>query len=160
VQQAVHEYLELGPLLIKGDLANPVIEKFFDPNGIVVVEAKRKDVNGQCTKKGNDCRGYEVRDSRWNDMKASMYLLGNAFRINQTKAPDNLPTVQAAKVFFTKVNAMEKRISKNDKSAIQYYADSLDILDKYLDLVELPPIDSGHYEQEFSTLVGEAARIT
>jgi hypothetical protein len=55
---------------------------------------------------------------------------------------------------------MEKRISKNDKSAIQYYADSLDILDKYLDLVELPPIDSGHYEQEFSTLVGEAARIT
>ena len=89
-----------------------------------------------------------------------MYLLGNAFRINQTKAPDNLPTVQAAKAFFTKVNAMEKRISKNDKSAIQYYADSLDILDKYLDLVELPPIDSGHYEQEFSTLVGEAARIT
>jgi hypothetical protein len=70
VQQAVHEYLELGPLLIKGDLTNPVIEKFFDPNGIVVVEAKRKDVNGQCTKKGNDCRGYEVRDSRWNDMKA------------------------------------------------------------------------------------------
>jgi hypothetical protein len=48
----------------KGDLANLVIEKFFDPNGIVVVEAKRKDVNGQCTKKGNDCRGYEVRDSR------------------------------------------------------------------------------------------------
>ena len=89
-----------------------------------------------------------------------MYLLGNAFRINQTRAPDNLLTVQAAKVFFTKVNAMEKRISKNDKSAIQYYADSLDILDKYLDLVELPPIDSGHYEQEFSTLVGEAARIT
>jgi hypothetical protein len=57
-----------------------------------------------------------------------MYLLGNAFRINQTRAPDNLPTVHAAKVFFTKVNAMEKRISKNDKSAIQYYADSLDIL--------------------------------
>jgi hypothetical protein len=89
-----------------------------------------------------------------------MYLLGNAFRINQTKAPDNLPTGQAAKAFFTKVNAMEKRISKNDKSAIQDYANSLDILDNYLDLVELPPIDSGHYEQEFSTLVGEAARIT
>ena len=33
-------------------------------------------------------------------MKASMYLLGNAFRINQQKAPDNLPTVKAAKAFF------------------------------------------------------------
>jgi hypothetical protein len=164
VQQAVHEFLQLGPLVLKGDLTNPVIATFFDPNGIVVVEAKRKDVNGQCTKKGNDCRGLEVRDSRWNDMKASMYLLGNAFRINQTKAPDNLPTVQAAKAFFKQVDAFEKRIVKKpkegDQVAIQYYAQSLDILDKYLDLVELPPIESGHYDQEFSTLVGEAARIT
>lgn len=127
------------------------------------MEAKRKDVSGQCTKKGGDCRGVEVRDSRYNDMKASMYLLGNAFRINQTKAPDNLPTVQAAKAFFRQMDAMEKRVKNpktNDPTSIQYYANALDILDKYLDLVELPPTESGHYDQEFSTLVGEAARIT
>lgn len=70
----------------------PVIQTFFDPNGIVVVPAKRKDVNGQCTKKGNDCKGKEIRDSRYNDMKASMYLLGNAFRTDQQKPPDRLRT--------------------------------------------------------------------
>lgn len=68
--------------------------------GLVVVAAKRQDINGQCTKKDGSCKGKEVRDSTYNDLKASMYLLGNAFRINQTKAPDNLPTVKAAKAFF------------------------------------------------------------
>jgi hypothetical protein len=76
------------------------IQLFFDVNGVVVVKAKNQSINGQCTKKDNSCKGKEIRDSRWNDMKASMYLLGNAFRINQTKAPDNLPTVRAAKAFF------------------------------------------------------------
>jgi hypothetical protein len=27
-------------------------------------------------------------------------------------------------------------------------------------LVELPPTESGHYDKEFSTLVGESSRIT
>merc|ERR1712087_214683 len=130
----------------------------------VVIEAKRKDINGQCTKKDGNCKGKEVRDSRYNDMKTSMYLLGNAFRINQTKAPDNLPTVQAAKAFFKEMDAMEKAVvkkpKKNDPKAVARYANALDILDIYLDLVELPPTSSGHYDQEFSTLVGESSRLT
>jgi hypothetical protein len=77
--------------------------------GLVVVEAKRQDINGQCTKKDGACKGKEVRDSIYNDLKVSMYLLGNAFRINQTKAPDNLPTVQAAKAFFKEM--VRRRIS-------------------------------------------------
>jgi hypothetical protein len=92
VQQAVHEFLEMGALIVKGDLNNPIVSTFFDVNGVVVVEAKRKDVNGQCTKKDNECKGREIRDSRWNDMKASMYLLGNAFRTDQQKPPDRLRT--------------------------------------------------------------------
>jgi hypothetical protein len=74
------------------------------------VQAKRQDINGQCTKKDGSCKGKEVRDSLYNDMKASMYLLGNAFRINQTKAPDNLPTVQAAKAFFKEMVRMHQGI--------------------------------------------------
>jgi hypothetical protein len=93
VQQAVHEFLQMGALIIKGEMSNPMISTFFDVNGIVVVEAKRKDVNGQCTKKDNECKGREIRDSRWNDMKASMYLLGNAFRTDQQKPPDRLRTL-------------------------------------------------------------------
>lgn len=165
VQQAVHEYLAMGPAVIKGDMNDPQIQLFFDINGVVVVPAKRKDINGVCTKKDNNCKGQEIRDSRWNDMKASMYLLGNAFRINQQKAPDNLPTVRAAKAFFKEIDAMEKSVkakkpSSMDKAAIGHYAAGLDILDTYLDLVELPPTDSGHYDKEFNTLVGESARIT
>jgi hypothetical protein len=90
VQQAVHEFLELGPTVVKGDMSVATIQTFFDPLGVVVVPAKRKDVNGQCTKKDGDCRGKEIRDSRYNDMKASMYLLGNAFRTDQQKPPDRL----------------------------------------------------------------------
>jgi len=164
VQQAVHEFLAMGPAVIKGDMTNPEIQLFFDIKGVVVVPAKRKDINGSCTKKDKDCKGREIRDSRWNDMKASMYLLSNAFRINQQKAPDNLPSVRAAKAFFKEIDAMEKLVMKKpktyDKAAIGHYAAAVEILDTYLDLVELPPPDSGHYDKEFDTLVGKSSRIT
>jgi hypothetical protein len=44
------------------------IQLFFDPLGVVIVPAKRKDILGVCTKKDNDCKGKEIRDSRYNDM--------------------------------------------------------------------------------------------
>ena len=82
----------------------------------------------------------------------------------------NLPpiffrTVKAAKAFFAEMNLMEKSVVKknpkqNDLEAVGHYAAALDILDQYLDLVELPPTASGHYDKEFDTLVGESARIT
>eukprot|EP00977_Amphora_coffeiformis_P011308 scaffold2720_cov173-Amphora_coffeaeformis.AAC.15 len=162
VQEAVHEFVLMGEDVVKADMSSSRIQNFFDPNGAVIVEAKRKDVNGQCTKKDNDCRGKEVRDSRYNDMKASMYLLGNAFRTDQQKPPDRLPTVKAAKAFFKEMDAMEKCVKKkktNDKEAVGHYVAALDILDQYLDLVELPPIDGGYYDQAFDTRVGETARI-
>jgi hypothetical protein len=103
VQQAVHEFLDVGTEMTKSgksggggaDLTAPMIQLFFDPLGTVIVAAKRKDVNGQCTKKDGDCKGREIRDSRYNDMKASMYLLANAFRTDQQKAPDRLRTCVA-----------------------------------------------------------------
>lgn len=56
--------------------------------------------------------------------------------------------------------AVVKKPKKKDPAAVGHYANALDILDTYLDLVELPPTDSGHYDQEFNTLVGETSRIT
>ena len=170
VQAAVHDFLLIGPEVVKGDMKSDAIQAFFDPKGLVVVEARRQDVNGQCTKKNADCKGAEVRDSKYNDMKTSMYLLGNAFRINQTKAPDSLPTVKAAKAFFKEMDAMEKRVMKAskkakegggpDKEAVGHYLAAFEILDEYLDLVELPPTDSGNYDKEFSRAVGASSRIT
>jgi len=116
VQQAVHEFLEMGPVVVKADMTDPMIQKFFDAEGVVVVEARNQSINGQCTKKDASCKGAEIRDSRYNDMKASMYLLGNAFRINQQKAPDNLPTVQAAKAFFKGDGCNGKKCKKETEN--------------------------------------------
>ena len=74
-------------------------------------------------------------------------------------------TVRAAKAFFQQMDEMEKRVRVKkpktlDNDAQQYYVTAYRILDAYLDLVELPPLDSGHYDQEFDTMVGETARIT
>lgn len=163
VQQSVHEFLLLGPEIVQADFSQPMIQHFFDPKGLVVVAAKRKDVNGQCTKKNGDCKGSEIRDSIYNDMKTSMYLLANAFRLNQTKAPDNLPSVRAAKKFFKEMDLVEKAATKkrkNDRDSVVHFAAALEALDAFLDLVELPPTDSNWYEQEFDRAVGSSARIT
>ena len=144
-------------------LTHCYLQDFFDVTKTVVIEGKKKDINGVCTKKDGDCKSASIYDSRYNDMKTTMYLLGNAFRINQTKAPDNLPTVKAAKKFFKVMNKFEFKLSKkqlSESDAKGMFADALDILDEYLDLVELPPTESGHYDKEFSTLVGETSRIT
>jgi len=163
VQASVHEFLLLGPEVVQADFSQPKIQNFFDPLGLVVVEAKRKDINGQCTKQDKNCKGKEIRDSIYNDMKTSMYLLANAFRLNQTKAPDNLPSVRAAKKFFKEMDFVEKAAKKgrkNDRESVVHFAAALEALDCFLDLVELPPSDSGHYDQTFDRAVGTSARIS
>jgi len=163
VQASVHEFLLLGPEILQADFSQPKIQNFFDPKGLVVVAAKRKDINGSCTKKDSNCKGQEIRDSFYNDMKTSMYLLANAFRLNQTKAPDNLPSVRAAKKFFKEMDLVEKSAKKgrkNDRDSVVHFAAALEALECFLDLVELPPTDSGWYEQEFNRAVGSSARIT
>lgn len=74
VQQAVHDFLSMGPDVVKGEPQAAAIQFFFDPQGVVVVPAKKKDINGQCTKKDGDCRGKEIRDSRFNDMVSKREL--------------------------------------------------------------------------------------
>jgi len=133
VQQAVHEFLDMGSAVVSADMTDPTIQHFFDTEGTVIVEARNQSINGQCTKKNQSCKGAEVRDSRYNDMKATMYLLGNAFRINQQKAPDNLPTVRAAKAFFKEMDKMEKNVKKKPKKkdveSVKIYATALELLD-------------------------------
>jgi hypothetical protein len=69
-----------------------------------------------------------------------------------------------SKCFFNR-DAFEKSVvtkkpKTKDLAAVGHYAAALDILDTYLDLVELPPTESGHYDKEFDTLVGASSRIT
>ena len=72
VQQGVHEFLAMGKDVVNGDMTAESIQHFFDPLGTVVVTSKRSDIRGQCTKKDQNCRGKEIRDSRYKDM-VSLY---------------------------------------------------------------------------------------
>ena len=64
VQQAVHEFLLLGPSVVKGDIGSTALADFFDPQGIVVVEGLSFTKEGKktCLKKADGgCKGEEVR---------------------------------------------------------------------------------------------------
>lgn len=58
------------------------------------------------------------------------------------------------------VEKAAKKKRKNDKDSVVHFAGALQALDEFLDLVELPPTNSGWYEQEFDRAVGSSARIT
>eukprot|EP00804_Cyclotella_cryptica_P026328 CCRYP_007665-RA/>CCRYP_007665-RA protein AED:0.41 eAED:0.41 QI:168/1/1/1/0.5/0.66/3/761/169 len=60
VQEAVHEFLLMAPAVIKGDLTDPTVQDFFDVTKTVVVEGKKKDINGICTKKDGDCKSTDI----------------------------------------------------------------------------------------------------
>jgi hypothetical protein len=46
------------------------------PSGIDIVEGKKKDINGVCTKKDGNCKSTTIYDLRYkNDMKTSMSLI-------------------------------------------------------------------------------------
>ena len=52
------------------------MQDFFDVTKTVVVEGKKKDVNGVCTKKDGDCRAQNIYDSRFNDMVSACGVVG------------------------------------------------------------------------------------
>lgn len=43
VQQGVHDFIAMGPELVKADTTGEKVKFFFDTDGVVVVEAKRQD---------------------------------------------------------------------------------------------------------------------
>ena len=56
---------------------------------------------------------------------------------------------------------LEKALKKKNVKGVQAaYLKGLDVLDGYLDLVELPPVESGNYDKTFERGVGSSARIT
>jgi len=58
VQEAIRQYLILGPAIVKGDVSSGVVQQFFDKAGIVTVEGVPGAIlaNGKCaTKKVRTC---------------------------------------------------------------------------------------------------------
>lgn len=142
VKQGVFEFLALGAAVKKGELSDPRITDFFSDN-IQVVSARQKR---QCVGSGKECQVDEKFSSRWEDMKLSMYLLGNAFRMDSGKPPEKVKQVKEAKAFTSQVEKLRAAAKKGDrKTAALSYAAAIEALDIYLNDVELPPTFTDEY---------------
>ena len=143
VKQGVFEFLGVGEAIKKGDLTSLAIEDFFSDN-IKVQERRNKK---QCLALDkSSCVVDEKFSSRWEDMKLSMFLLGNAFRMDSGKPPEKVKQVKEAKAFTTQVEKLRKATFNGDrKTAALSYAAALEALEIYLNDVELPPTFAPDY---------------
>jgi len=99
---------------------------------------------------GNDdaCTTKEKYSSRWEDMKLSMFLLGNAFRTDSGKPPEKVKQVKEAKAFFGQVDKLQKARMKGDrKGTALAYAASIEALEAFLNDVDLPPTFAPDYKE-------------
>jgi len=77
----------------------------------------------------------------WKDASAAGYLLANAFRRSSSTPPDNLPSVKKWKAFAKEVENLQKSTKKKDVNSIKSaYQKAEDLLDPYLESVELPAV--------------------
>lgn len=77
----------------------------------------------------------------WKDSSAAGYLLANAFRRSSSTPPDNLPSVKKWKAFAKEVETLQKTLKKKDTKIVKSaYTKAEDLLDPYLEAVELPPV--------------------
>lgn len=145
VKQGVFEFLAVGEAIKKGQLTSPAINDFFADN--LKVQDKRK--KKQCLSLDDStCAVAEKFSSRWEDMKLSMFLLGNAFRMDSGKPPEKVKQVKEAKAFTSQVEKLRKATASGDrKTAALSYAAALEALEIYLNDVELPPTYAPDYSQ-------------
>ena len=128
----------------QGDLKSEDISDFFADT--IVTARKRTKTN--CLSPGTSaCDIQEKSTSRWEDMKLSCFLLGNAFRVDSGKPPEKVKQVKEAKVFFSEVEKVKKAKDSGDKkSARIHYAAAREALDIYLNDVDLPPTSFPDYK--------------
>ena len=142
VKQGVYEYLLVGDAIKKGNMQAQGIDDFF-ADTIKVSEAKLKR---QCFGDEESCKTKEKFSSRWEDMKLSMFLLGNAFRMDSGKPPEKVKQVKEAKAFIGQVEKLRKaRLAGDKKTVALTYAASIEALEAYLNDVELPPTFAPDY---------------
>jgi hypothetical protein len=144
VKQGVFEYLVLGAAVKKGDLQAPGVGDFF-ADTIQVSQAKQKR---QCLSiDDKTCLTQEKFSSRWEDMKLSMFLLGNAYRKDSGQPPEKVKQVKEANSFIAQVNKLQKARAKDDKkAAVLAYATSIEALEAFLNDVDLPPTSAPDYQ--------------
>jgi len=144
VKQGVFEYLAVGAAVKKGELSSATIDDFFADTILVSTARQKRTCNGN----DDACTTKEKYSSRWEDMKLSMFLLGNAFRTDSGKPPEKVKQVKEAKAFFGQVDKLQKARMKGDrKGTALAYAASIEALEAFLNDVDLPPTFAPDYKE-------------
>jgi len=142
VKQGVYEFMNMGGAIAKGDVASQDITNFFAQT--IKTQSQRQKTN--CNGGGASCIVKEEFTSRWQDMQLTMFLLGNAFRLDSGKPPEKVRQVKEAKVFFNEVKKLQAAAEAGkQKEALLRYANAREALDVFLNDVELPPSDDPSY---------------
>jgi len=144
VKQGVYEYLAVGVAVKKGELESADVDDFFSDT-IQVSSARQKR---QCLNLDDKaCMTQDKFSSRWEDMKLSMFLLGNAFRKDSGQPPEKVKQVKEAKAFFAQVDKLRKaKKADNQKGAALAYIASIEALEAFLNDVDLPPTFAPDYK--------------
>merc|ERR1712182_49624 len=107
-----------------------LVTNFFADNILTQSERQKR----QCASvNAEDCKVQEKFSSRWEDMKLSMFLLGNAFRKDSGQPPEKVKQVKEAKAFFAQVDKLRKaKKADNQKGAALAYIASIEALEAFL----------------------------
>merc|ERR1712087_215165 len=141
VKQGVYEFMNMGGAIAKGDVGSEDITNFFAQTIKTASQRQKANCRGSDT-----CIVKEEFESRWDDMRLAMFLLGNAFRLDSGKPPEKVRQVKEAKAFFGEVEKLQKASKAGSrKEALLRYANAREALDVFLNDVELPPTDDPAY---------------
>jgi hypothetical protein len=137
VKQAVYEFNVMGEAIKQNKLQDEDVTGFFSLKLVTYSARKKQKCVGAAP---GTCDLGERRRSRYDDMKVTMSLLGNAFRADSQTPPDAVQQVREAKAFFAAVEKMQKALKAEDQQkALVKYASAKDALEAYLNDVDLPP---------------------
>jgi hypothetical protein len=136
VKQGVYEFLNMQAAVNSGNFKSTDVSNFFAQT--LVTTSKRQKSN--CRGSSEACSVQEELSSRWEDLQLSMFLLGNAFRLDAGKPPEKVRQVKEAKVFFSEVEKMQRAMRQGNKDlANKSFVAARDALEVYLNDVDLPP---------------------
>lgn len=153
VQQGVYEYLNMGEAIRKGNWEDESFDKFYGKlYKSATAEIRRKE--GSCKQvkdpeKRERCYGKinYAYQSRFDDLKKSGFLLGNAFRSDSTLDPPNVKECAQWLSTERQMIRLRKAINKeNQKEALLAFSASIDALNNYLVDVDLPPTNYDLYD--------------
>jgi len=146
VKQGVFEFLNMEDAVAKGRVNDQDITKFFSATKLVQSERQKRTCSN--TFGGDACTVKEEFTSRYDDLQLSMFLLGNAFRLDSGKPPEKVRQVKEAKAFFKEVDGLQKASQAgNTRETALRYSRAKEALDVFLNDVELPPTSDPVYFQ-------------